>query len=510
MGLTEAELSGWERIHGDLPYFALNFLKIRNKSGKLEPLKFNRAQKYLHERLEEQLDTLGMVRALSLKGRQQGISTYTAARFFHKTSLNEGKRAFIMAHEQKASNNLFGMVKRYHENLDPLIQPRLDASNAQELAFADLDSGYKVVTAGTKETGRSATSQYLHASEVAFWANASQHLAGIGNTVADIEGTEIILESTGNGVGGGFHGMWQKAEIGEGVYIPVFVPWYWQDEYRSPVLPSLELTPEEIEYQEAFGLDMEQMQWRANKIATYESGFEWLFDQEYPAVPELAFQSPTKNPLINPALVQKAVKSGYMTRLGAHVIGCDPAEGINRDRTAIVFRHGRVVYRCEAHTDLDLMEAAGLLATYWNQYKPDAIIVDRVGIGAGVVSRLRELHIPVIGVHSGERAREHDLYVNKRAEMWWEMLAWFKDTPCRIPNDTGLIADLSAPAIKYHSSSRKCLEGKDQMAARDIRSPDLGDALALTFAEPVQPRQYDPIEIINAARQTSAPTSAGY
>ena len=118
--------------------------------------------------------------------------------------------------------------------------------------------------------------------------------------------------------------------------------------------------------------------------------------------------------------------------------------------------------------------------------------------------------MPVIGVHSGEKAREPDIYLNKRAEMWWEMLDWLKDTPCRIPNDPGLISDLSAPGIKLHSSSRKQLESKESMANRDVRSPDIGDALALTFAEPVQPRNASAMMVRNAESGHPSATRSGY
>ncbi len=508
--LTEQEKAGRDRILNDTAYFAEKFLKIRDKAGQLVPLKLNRAQQYLHAQIETQRAQTGKVRVIGLKGRQQGYSTYCAARFFHQVSLRTGRRAFIMAHEARASNNLFGMVKRFHEHLPEVLRHPLSATNAQELNFAGADSGYRVVTAGSQDTGRSATAQLLHASEVGFWANASSHLAGIGNTVADLPGTEIILESTGNGVGGGFHSLWQKAEMGEGEYIPIFVPWSWQDEYRAEVKGTLDLDEHDELYKETYGLDLAQMQWRANKIATYEQGLEWLFDQEYPAVPALAFQTPTRNPLISPTIVQRAVNSGYATRQGAFVIGCDPAEGVNRDRTAIVFRTGRVVWRTESHSDIDTMEAACLLAKYFQEFQPDAIIVDRIGIGSGMVSRLRELNVPVIGAHSGEKAREPDIYLNKRAEMWWEMLEWLKDTPCRIPNDPGLISDLSAPGIKLHSSSRKQLESKESMANRDVRSPDIGDALALTFAEPVQPRHSSAMMVRNAESGHPTATRSGY
>ncbi len=494
-------------VRSDLPIFSASCLAILDKSGQRVPLLFNRAQAYVHQRIEEQRTRTGKVRALVLKGRQQGVSTYVAARLYQKTSLNTGKRALIMAHEAKASSNLFKMVKRYDEN-NPLA-PTKGATNAQELIFGKLDSGYKVATAGSKDTGRSLTAQYLHASEFGFWDNAQSHLAGIGNAIGDIPDTEIIIESTGNGLGNAFHLMWQAAERGDGEYIAIFVPWWWQDEYRATVPDGFTLSTADELYQRTYGLSLEQMAWRANKIATYGLGFEWLFDQEYPATPNHAFKSPTANPLIPPDIVANAMTSEFRDRYGVRIIACDPAE-FGDDRTAIVHRHGRIVHRLEAYEKRGPMEVTGMLANYWNELRPDALVVDRIGIGSGIVDRLRELQIPVIGINSAERAEQHDTYANRRAEMWWRMKDWFEDTPCRIPNDMALASDLSAPGYKHNSNGLKLLESKEDMRKRGIRSPDCGDALALTFAVSVAPATVQASNSRYGSSGAVPATSAGY
>ncbi len=460
-------------------------LFIRDKSGKKVRLLLNRAQRHIHAQLEAQRKRTGKVRALILKGRQQGASTYIGARFYCITSISFGQSAFIVAHEQKATDNLFKMVKRYHEH-NPLA-PVTGATNAKELVFSRLDSGYKLATAGTDDVGRSNTAQLLHASEFAFWRNAQLHMAGLGNIVADIDGTEIIIESTANGVGTPFHAMWQAAESGSGEYLPIFVPWFWQDEYRAHVPANFTLSADDARYQAAFGLDIEQMAWRSNKIATYGEGFAWLFDQEYPATAALAFRTSTHDPLISPTNVQAAVNSRYRLKTGAFVIGCDPAE-YGDDRTAIVFRHGRTVFRTEYHEKKGPMEIAGMLAGYWRDMQPDALFIDKIGIGSGIVDRLKELGIPVIGVNSASSAQDGERYANKRAEIWYRMKAWLEDVPNRLPDDMALQADLSAPGYKTHSNGSRLIESKADMKKRGIRSPDGGDALAMTFAEPVLPR----------------------
>lgn len=478
---------------------------VLDKDGSRVPLVFNRAQRYIHARLEEQLERTGKIRALILKGRQQGASTYIGARFYCKTSTTPGRSAFIVAHEQKATDNLFRMVKRFHE-YNPFA-PSTSHTNTKELIFGQLDGGYKLATAGSKDVGRSNTAQLLHASEFGFWDNAEMHLAGLGNTISDQPGTEIVVESTANGTGNKFHTLWQDAEAGIGEYIAIFVPWFWQDEYRAPVPPNFTLSSADQLYQDTYQLDQAQMAWRANKVQTYGQGFEWLFDQEFPASPSLAFRSATADPLISPTSVMAAVNRDYRERTGAFIISCDPAE-YGADRTAICFRHGRTVYRIEYHSKKGTMEVAGLLAEYWREHQPDALFVDKIGIGSGIVDRLKELNIPVIGVNSAERAADPEKYANKRAEMWYRMKEWIEDSPNRLPNEPALIADLSAPGYKYSSNGARLVESKKDMLKRQVRSPDGADAVAMTFAEPVVPRALR--DERSAGRQHEAASSAGY
>lgn len=471
-------------LREDFSYYAPNMLKIMPKAGgALQPFTLNKAQLYVHQAIEKQrLKTGGKVRAIILKGRQQGISTYVGGRYYWLTSLDMGKRAYIIAHEQAASDNLFSLVKRYHEA--NTMAPHTGAANAKELLFDRLQSGYKVATAGTKDVGRSATTQFVHASEFAFWSNADLHIAGLGQTVADMPGTEIIIESTANGIGNTYHQIWQGAESGENDYIAIFVPWYWQDEYRAEVPEDFELSIEEAEYQRAYKLDQQQMCWRRNKIASFGKDRGYLFDQEYPATPSHAFIAATTDPYIRPDIAMMAVNSTYRDESGPLVIGVDPAE-FGPDRTVILFRRGRTVTRIETYQGKDTMEVTGLVAKAITDHQPDAVFVDAIGIGAGVRDRLQELGFMVHGVKSGMRAMDDNTYSNKRAEMWGRMREWLLNQPCRLPNYQELLSDLSAPSYRYDSSGRLLIEKKADMKSRGVRSPDLADALALTFAEPV-------------------------
>lgn len=242
-------------------------MRIRPKEGQgLRHFEFNQAQGYIHGRLEAQKEETGRVRALILKGRQQGCSTYISARFYHRVTHSQGLRCFILTHADDATQNLFEMVTRFHDHVPEMFKPSTGAASAKELSFDKLDSGYRVGTAGTKAVGRSATIQLLHGSEVAFWPHAETHRAGIIQAVPRAPGTEIILESTANGVGGVFHEEWVRAESGKSEYQAIFVPWFWQEEYQADVPKDFLLTAEEAEYKRLWGLDDRRIFWRREKI----------------------------------------------------------------------------------------------------------------------------------------------------------------------------------------------------------------------------------------------------
>jgi hypothetical protein len=165
------------RLRSDLPYFAEHALKLRPKSGPLEPFILNPAQRKLHEIIEQQKAKTGRVRVIVLKARQLGVSTYVAARLYQRTIHNPGVRTIIIGHERRASSNLFQIVKRFHEHSPEDTRPSISTSNAEELIFDRMDSGYIVSVATSEGTGRSATAQLLHASEAAFWSDLPRQAA---------------------------------------------------------------------------------------------------------------------------------------------------------------------------------------------------------------------------------------------------------------------------------------------------------------------------------------------
>lgn len=483
-------------LRGDLRLFASKCLKVRTKAGTFEPLYLNRAQTALHLILEKQIEETGWVRMYVLKGRQQGISTYIGSRFYHKTSLHRGRNTYILTHEQSATDTLFGIVDRYQTN-NPLA-PHVGRANAKELEFDRLDSSYAVATAGSKAGGRGKALFYFHGSEVAFWPNASDHFAASVQGVPMEPGTEVILESTSAGASGEFYERCQDAENGVGDYRLAFLPWWFSDEYSRDPEPGFILSQEELdgemseqEYADTFGLSSRQMAWRRAKI--YELRDPLLFRREYPATVQDAWTAPPGHePFIGSLLVLRARFRKGVEGMGPLVIGVDPASG-GGDRFAACGRRGLKVEWVKYRDKLNHEEGVAWCKDMIDRFKPARMNIDAGNIGANIAMSVKNIgpqYLEVVrAVNFGGTSEWRNARpkvpgpYNRRAEMWARLREWLElPEGVSIPNDGALQTDICAPKQKPRLDNFFMLESKDEMKKRGIRSPDLADALALTFA----------------------------
>lgn len=490
------------RQRDDLTAFAAQSLKVRDKAGAITPLMLNEAQQYVHAKLEAQRAERGWIRALIVKGRQQGMSTYVAARYYHRASMNRGVNVYILAHEQAASDALFGIVDRYHRH-NPYA-PSVGTSNVKELVFDKLDSSYVVATAGTKAGGRSRSSSLFHGSEVGFWSNAPEHFASSVQTVPLMPGTEIILESTGNGPSGEFYERSQDAIAERGDYQFIFVPWWVSREYAREPDVGFELDTEaadgemsEVEYADTFKLSLPQMAWRRSKI--FELRDATLFRQEYPATPEEAFSRVQGGyePYIKPLLALRARKR-KADAYGPLILGVDPAGG-GGDRFAVAARRGYTVEWVKWRNKIDTQEAVAWLRSLIDEMQPARVNVDAGGIGHAVVTGLRHLgpsYVQVVrGVNFGGVSQHRHAKPkipgpwNVRAEIWSRLKEWLEDpVGASLPDLDALQSDICAPRVKPRLDNNFLLESKEEMKKRGVRSPDLADAVCLTFTS----REYFP------------------
>jgi hypothetical protein len=496
------------RLANDLEYFCGQRLKVRPKDGGTAPFVWNEAQRRLHAALEDQKRTTGRVRAIVLKGRQMGISTYVAARFYRHVTTNPGLRCSTIAHEVPASRNLRGIVDRYHANMPDDEKPSTSVDNADALTFDKIDSGYLVSVANPEGSGRSATVQLIHASEVGFWADLGEQIASLGQACPDIDGSEIIMESTAKAFGDQFHQLWRQAQAGDSEYIPIFLPWSIEPGYREELPDDFQMTREEAEIAELHGLDAKQIMWRRNKIRGM-LGDEKRFMREYPLTPTEAFQAADFDSFIGQDDVMRARKNRTAEPYGDLILGVDIARK-GKDSTVLAWRQGRVITKLEKFRNLDLMQVAGVIAAAIDKRKPARVFLDETGLGAGVLDRLREQGYdevhgvnfagkPIAPPRQDENGKEVHQYANRRAEIYGNLRDALQTGSFAIPDDDALHGDLTATGYKYNSNGALLLESKEDVKKRlgaplveskgDVKrlsaSPDLADACALTFAIPL-------------------------
>lgn len=508
-------------LRGDLPLFASSCLTVRTKAGTFVPMVLNEAQRFVHNALEAQREEKGWVRALLLKGRQQGASTYVAARFYHRAAMRRGVNTFILTHEQSASDTLFGIVDRFQRG-NPFA-PHVGTSNSKELEFDKLDSSYVVATAGGKPTGRSKSITLYHGSECAFWPNASDHFAASVQAVPLSEGTEIVLESTSAGAGGEFYERCVAAEAGLSDYQLIFLPWWLTDEYQREPEAGFLLSSEqsegdisEQEYADIFKLPLRRMAWRRAKIIELRDPL--LFRREYPATVGEAWTAPPGHePYIDSLLVLRARKRSVEGN-GPLIVGVDPASG-GGDRFAMAGRRGLRVEWVRARNKLNHEEAVVWVRDMIDTDKPSRVNIDAGNIGANIVTSLKNLgqrYAQVVrGVNFGGTSEWRNARpkvpgpYNRRAEMYQRLKEWLElPEGVALPDEGALQSDICAPKQKPRLDNFFMLESKEEMKARGIRSPDLSDATALTFAfreyfsswhEPARPQTYGDVDSRTAA-----------
>jgi hypothetical protein len=244
-------------------------LLVRTREGRSEPLKPNAAQRAFERRRGKE--------NIVLKARQMGMTTWAAGRFFLKTITRPGTLTLEVAHTQEAAEEIFRIVHRFLDWLPKELREgplRTSRANARQIVFPEIDSQYRVVSAGERNAGRGMTVQNLHCSELARWpGDPAETLAGLRAAMAPH--AELILESTPDGVGGCFHEEWQKAD--ETGMVRHFFPWWMEQRYRAQAVDEGSLTEEEVGLMAVHSLSLEQIGFRRQ----IRANFRGLARQEY-------------------------------------------------------------------------------------------------------------------------------------------------------------------------------------------------------------------------------------
>jgi hypothetical protein len=174
-----------------------------------------------------------------LKARQFGMSTFIESLLFHDILFNSNKTALVIAHNQASTDHIFNITKRFYNNLSPIFTEflfPLEKSNAKELLIETTKSKLKVTTAGSKNTARGSTYNYIHCSEVSFWENPREIMDGIYPSI-DINndnGNYIIFESTANG-NNFFKELYENGLDNNSEILSLFYGWNLLREYSKPI-----------------------------------------------------------------------------------------------------------------------------------------------------------------------------------------------------------------------------------------------------------------------------------
>jgi hypothetical protein len=246
----------------------------------------------------------------------------------------------------------------------------------------------------------------------------------------------------------------------------------------------------EQEYADLFKLSLRQMAWRRGKILELRDPL--LFQREYPATPQEAWTPPAGfEPFIKGIYALRARKRQQEGH-GPLVIGVDPASN-GGDRFSIASRRGLKVNYVKHRGKIDTLEGTAWIREIIDTEKPARVNIDAGNIGAAIITNLKSIgpyYAEIVrGVNFGGTSEAKMARpkvpgpANRRAEMWQRMRDWLMlPEGVSVPDDSALQADLCAPKQKPRLNNDFLLESKQEMKARGVRSPDLGDSVALTFA----------------------------
>lgn len=199
------------------------------------------------------------------------------------------------------------------------------------------------------------------------------------------------------------------------------------------------------------------------------------------------FPTADDDTIISLEVAQAAVERDVKASSTAPVVwGIDVAR-FGDDKSALAKRKANELLEpIRVWSKLDTMQLTGAIKAEYDRTegleKPVELLVDSIGVGAGVVDRLIELGLPARGVNVSEVPGLSKSYANLRAELWYKARDWLTGRESRLPKDQDLIAELVTPRYKFTSAGKILVESKDDMKRRGLPSPDRADAFVLTFA----------------------------
>lgn len=278
-------------------------LHIQTKDMRVAPMSFRHfpAQKKFIDIVKQQREAGVPVRIVCLKARQVGQTSISTALLYHHTVHHKNVRSQIVSNDLESAGQIHSKNEIFYE-MSP-IRPLRARSTGREMYFANprkaerskrpgLRSRISIESAAKATIGRSQSVHNFLGSEAAYWIEGEKRGVSAMQAVPDLPNTTVILESTGNGVGGFFYERYQEAKKATSIWVPFFYPWFEQPEYvytPDDKYNCEDLSDEEQGLVNEYGLRPEQIAWRRYAIAEKLGNDPEMFRQEYPSNDEEAF-----------------------------------------------------------------------------------------------------------------------------------------------------------------------------------------------------------------------------
>jgi phage terminase large subunit len=224
---------------------------------------------------------------------------------------------------------------------------------------------------------------------------------------------------------------------------------------------------------------------------------EWVYDKYIQWTPESPmwasrvigdFPQQGEDTLIPLNKIEDAVNKDIpVDELLKERIGVDIAR-FGSDKTIFLRKKGNKVLEIKEHINMDTMAVAQVLSIYINTHPGAEVLIDEIGIGAGVLDRIRQVcpMRDIEGINVGMEAHDAGMFANKRAEIYWGLREMFMQGDISIPDDEELINQLANIKFSYSPKGSIIIESKEEMKKRGLHSPDKADALSLTLCSTVK------------------------
>lgn len=485
---TEAERA-WG-LRNDPEYFASQCLKIPAWGMKgvrgIVNLDYTYLQRRVMNEINWQLENRGEVDLEIVKPRKMRCTSVLNGWEFQRINFEEGLNVLNIAHTAPVAEEIFDRhIKTFQDKMPEWLKRETKSDNKREISYASNLCKMRVGVAGSNDTRGMAVS-VLHLTENGWFTpkQAQDVQQSVFPAVERGPGTARINESTSAGNGTWQHRRAVAARDGDSESRLLFIGCYEVPEYRMLVPKEWEPTADERALQQEFQIDNEQLYWRHVLLRDQFDGQEMLFNQEFPATFDLAFQM-SGDKFFNAMKLLKAKQANVMPDPAMpRVMGIDPAG--SGDRTIIVIRQGRAVIHWEVHRNMTSPTLLGIIRQLKQRFGTEYEYID-MGYGHGTYDLGRSVGMySLIGLYVSQPAERKDVYANKRTEMAYAAKAWIEEGEggmVSIPDDKEFYEDLSAvPGERVQAGTGKLILAPKADIKKELgKSPDIFDAFTYTF-----------------------------